>query len=98
MNMNAGTPDDAQASTNGFAVTLPPLPDRAATEERIRKSVTHQITGRVAAVAGESIEIEGMTAPLGAICELTPHSGETRLARVIGFRGVHPLLAPLERL
>jgi flagellum-specific ATP synthase len=81
-----------------FPIDVPPLPNIDATAAMIRDCVTHHVVGRVAAVSGESIEIEGMTAPLGAICELSPHGGETRRARVIGFRGVRPVLAPLERL
>ncbi len=81
-----------------FKIEPPPLPKLAATEQLIRESVTHRIVGRVAAVVGETIEIEGMTAPLGAICELAPRDGKTRKGRVIGFRGVRPVLAPLQRL
>lgn len=89
---------NSSADRSTFRLQLPPLPDLDATAELIRRSVTHHVTGRVAAVAGESIEIEGMTAPLGAICELAPHDGDTRLGRVIGFRGARPVLAPLQRL
>ncbi|MGI9472238.1 MAG: FliI/YscN family ATPase [Rubripirellula sp.] len=64
----------------------------------IQKAITQEIRGRVAAVAGESVEIEGMTAPIGAICELQSSDGATSRGRVIGFHGVRPVLAPLERL
>ncbi len=85
-------------SRSEFQFQPPALPDADATEQLIRGCVTHHVVGRVAAVAGETIEIEGMTAPLGAICELAPHGGKTRRARVIGFRGARPILAPLDRL
>lgn len=81
-----------------FKLEPPPLPDLQSTDRMIAGSVTHRVTGRVAAVAGETIEIEGMTAPIGAICELHPSSGLQMRCRVIGFRGVRPILAPLERL
>lgn len=81
-----------------FNLDLPPLPELPSTEKLIAGSVTHRVTGRVFAVAGETIEIEGMTAPIGAICEMQPSNGLNMLCRVIGFRGVHPVLAPLERL
>jgi flagellum-specific ATP synthase len=81
-----------------FKFNPPRLPDLESTSEIIRKSVTHRITGRVAAIAGEAIELEGMTAPLGAICELQSSDGARTRGRVIGFRGVHPILSPLERL
>ncbi|WP_146513283.1 FliI/YscN family ATPase [Rubripirellula amarantea] len=64
----------------------------------IASMVTHRISGRVASVAGETLEIEGMTAPLGAICEVESSRGEKIKARVIGFHGVRPVLAPMERL
>jgi len=54
-----------------------------------------RIRGRVAAVSGGNIEIEGMTAPVGAICEIRMASGETCNARLIGFQGARPILAPL---
>ena len=81
-----------------FKLTPPLLPDLDSTQQMIERSVTHRVTGRVAAIAGETIEIEGMTAPLGAICELQSGNQEMIRGRVIGFRGVRPILAPLERL
>lgn len=81
-----------------FRLNPPPLPDLDSTIEMIGQSVTHHVTGRVAAVAGESIEIEGMTAPVGAICELRSSDGTNLRGRVIGFRGVRPIMAPMERL
>nr|WP_146459813.1 FliI/YscN family ATPase [Rubripirellula tenax] len=64
----------------------------------IQRSTTHQVRGRVSSVIGETLEIEGMTAPIGAICELTMSDETTMRGRVIGFRGVRPVLAPMERL
>ncbi len=81
-----------------FQLEPPHLPDLESTERMIRTSVSFDVRGRVAAVAGESIEIEGMTAPLGAICQLRSSDGVTARGRVIGFHGVRPVLAPLERL
>lgn len=81
-----------------FNLVTPVLPDSVATEAMIGRAVTQHVRGRVSAVAGESVEIEGMTAPLGAICELQSQDGVISRSRVIGFRGVKPILAPLERL
>lgn len=81
-----------------FKIDPPRLPDAEITHGIIQRAVLHQVQGRVAAVAGESVEIEGMTAPLGAICELKSQDGAISRTRVIGFRGVRPILAPLERL
>ena len=64
----------------------------------IRRFVTSHVVGRVAAVSGESITIEGMTVPVGAVCELKSSDGAQSLGRVIGFQGVRPVLAPLERM
>ncbi len=76
----------------------PLLPEPDAVGQQIAAAMTMRVTGRVAAVAGETIELEGMAAPVGAICELQPHGGRPCRARVIGFRGVRPVLAPLERV
>ena len=76
----------------------PLLPDVESMERMIRTSISFEVRGRVASVAGESIEIEGMTAPLGAICAVRSSDGVDTRGRVIGFHGVRPILAPLERL
>lgn len=81
-----------------FKSNPPRLPDTASTCQMIDKSLTHRVRGRVAGVAGETLEIEGMTAPIGAICELQTGDGSKLRGRVIGFRGVRPVLAPMERL
>ncbi len=81
-----------------FKSNLPQLPDTQSTCEMIGKSMTHHVRGRVAGVSGETLEIEGMTAPIGAICELETGDGSRLRGRVIGFRGVRPVLAPMERL
>ena len=62
---------------------------------RMHDALPMRVSGRVAAVTGGTVEIEGMTAPIGAICRITTTSGEACDARLIGFRGVRPLLAPL---
>lgn len=63
----------------------------------IRTAVVHQVKGRVAAVVGEHIEIEGMTAPVGAICRLVSHKPNVQV-RVIGFRENRLIAAPLEHV
>ena len=76
-----------------FTITPPALPDLPSTEQLIGSTVVFHVRGRVAAVAGESIEIEGMTAPLGAICQVHSCDGVRTRGRVIGFHGVRPVLA-----
>lgn len=87
-----------QPQQSSFSIDPPPLPNLKATAEMINDSLVFQIVGRVAAIAGETIELEGMTAPLGSICEIESANGPKRRGRVIGFHGVRPVLAPLERL
>ncbi|MEM8667541.1 MAG: FliI/YscN family ATPase [Planctomycetota bacterium] len=81
-----------------FSLQPGALPDLDSVTQLLESAVTLDVRGRVAAVAGESIELKGMTAPLGAVCELNASDGATTLGRVIGFRGVNPIIAPLQRL
>ena len=79
-------------------VNCPEISDLSRLKEEIDDAVLFRVTGRVSAVSGESIELEGLTVPLGAICQVTTQTGKRLRGRVIGFRGVRPLLAPLELL
>ncbi|TWU41744.1 FliI/YscN family ATPase [Novipirellula artificiosorum] len=87
-------------SSSDFRYTLDPpkfhLP--GPTARLISESITFEISGRVAAVRGDSIELEGITAPIGAICEINPNSPDRRLVKVIGFQGVRPIVAPMETM
>lgn len=85
-------------SEPNWSLPLPPLPDPLAIEDQFARATMFHVTGRVASVSGETVELEGMTAPIGAICELLPHNDAPCRARLIGFRGVRPVLAPLETL
>lgn len=53
------------------------------------------VRGRVAAVIGGNVVVEGMTAPMGAICRIDLGDGSSCDAKLIGFNGVRPMLAPL---
>lgn len=75
-------------------LVLPPLPDLAVMSENIRNAQTHHVTGRVAAISGATVVVEGMSAPVGAVCEIRTAS-MTTIARIVGFNGVKPILAPL---
>ena len=81
-----------------FSNDPPRLPGVDAIRAQIAGAITLKISGRVSAVAGDTVELKGMTVPVGAICEIQPHADQPCRARVVGFRGVHPILAPLERL
>ena len=84
--------------TEAFPLRLPPLRSLDTIDSTIAAATTFDICGQVAAVAGESIEIEGMTVPVGAICEIQSSGTNPKRCQVIGFRGPRPILAPLERL
>lgn len=76
-------------------MNLPMLPEAAPFLQSIADGTPMRIRGRVAAVSGGNIEIEGMTAPVGAICRIRMAAGNCCNARLIGFQGVRPILAPL---
>ncbi len=76
----------------------PRLPDADATKAALRTMVPFQVRGRVAAVTGDAVTVQGLIAPLGAICELQPTDASPTLARVIGFDQSRPILAPLETI
>ena len=79
-------------------LSIPNLPNMLPVREQINDAVVFRITGSVAAVTGDVVELNGIAAPLGAICEISTMSGRQVRGRVIGFRGVRPLLAPLDSL
>lgn len=76
----------------------PRLPDTHALASSIDSMVPFHVRGRVAAVRGDAIIVQGMTAPTGAICQLMPPETPPTLAKVIGFDDNRPILAPLEPL
>ena len=81
-----------------YKINPPKIPRSEVASQMIRDATTFRIQGRVAAIRGDAIELEGMTVPVGAICELCPGTNRARLARVIGFEGVRPILSPMETL
>ena len=88
----------AHGGAGEFVFQPPPLPDPAVARRLIERCIVHQVVGCVAAVSGETVEVEGLTAPIGSVCEWSNGSAPPRRLRVIGFRGSRPLLSPLERL
>lgn len=73
----------------------PPLPDCESLLRSIAMMSPLTIRGRVWAVIGGNVVVEGMTAPLGSICNIELADGTCCNAKVIGFNGVRPMLAPL---
>jgi FliI/YscN family ATPase len=54
-----------------------------------------RISGRVRRVVGLVAECEGLSAPVGAVCEIRPFQGPPLRAEVVGFREEATLLMPL---
>lgn len=81
-----------------LALVPPRLPDPRSVADAIDSMVMFQIRGRVASVTGDAVTVQGMTAPLGALCELMPPDAKPTLARVIGFDDTRPILAPMEAI
>lgn len=77
------------------SLTLPPLPDLDGCRKLIQSTPVHRVTGRVCGIVGATVVVEGMTAPIGAICRIDVAGDQNAVARVIGFSGVRPILAPL---
>ncbi len=92
------TDDGGDSGSSGACHALlksPPLPAMAPLLDRIATASPLLVRGRVAAVIGGNVVVEGMTAPLGAICRIDLSGGDRCDAKVIGFNGVRPMLAPL---
>ena len=76
-------------------LSLPPLPPPLAIRRRIEMTSPLAIRGRITSVVGGNVVVEGMIAPLGSILRIDSVHGRSCVARVIGFHGVCPMLAPL---
>ena len=83
-------------NNTSFTVHPPALPRIDAVRQIVDSAVTLGIWGRVRSVSGDNITVQGMTAPIGSVCQLFPPKVDPVLARVIGFHETHPILAPLE--
>jgi len=73
----------------------PTLPDVEGHRKHIRSTQSFRVTGRVCGIVGGTVLVEGMTAPVGAVCRIDSLDNSRTIARVIGFSGVRPILAPL---
>jgi len=76
-------------------LSTPNLPDCESLKRSITMTSPLTVRGRVSAVIGGNVVVEGMTAAMGSICKIELASGKTCDAKVIGFNGVRPMLAPL---
>jgi flagellum-specific ATP synthase len=73
-----------------------PLPSIDHLDCSMRSGPLAKVCGRVAAVAGGSIEVEGLGAPVGSVCRVSTAAGERYCAKVIGFRSGRSVLAMLD--
>lgn len=76
-------------------LNTPTLPDCESLKRSIAITSPLTVRGRVSAVIGGNVVVEGMTAAMGSICEIALADGTVCDAKVIGFSGVRPMLAPL---
>lgn len=76
-------------------LSLPPLPTPLSMRRRIETTSPLTVCGRVTSVVGTNVVVEGMTAPLGSILRIETVDGQSCAAKVIGFHGVCPMLAPM---
>ncbi len=51
--------------------------------------------GRVVSAAGDALEVAGIRAPIGAVCEVATPGGGATLAEVVGFRERHSIVMAL---
>jgi len=73
----------------------PILPDCESLKRSITMTSPLTVRGRVSAVICGNVVVEGMTAAMGSICKIELAGGTACDAKVIGFNGVRPMLAPL---
>ncbi len=66
---------------------------------RLKKARLIKVTGQVSRVIGLTVEVLGVNAPIGEVCEIiVPGGAEPVLAEVVGFRDGSTLLMPLGEL
>ncbi len=67
----------------------------AAEIERVGRMVAPALVGRVSDVAGLTVSVTGLPAPIGTMCRIELQSGRAVEAQVVGFRDDKALLMPL---
>lgn len=73
--------------------------DISSWKTRIKEAKILKLTGKVTRVIGLTVEVQGINAPIGEVCEITvPGEQEHVLAEVVGFRDGSTLLMPLGEL
>lgn len=74
----------------------PELPSIASLQSAIESGPAGRITGRIAAITGTAVEVEGLCAPLGSLCRIRTASRLEVMAKTIGFRHQRSILAMLD--
>ena len=75
------------------------LPEPAAFvqyQHAVDSALRARVQGTVDAVVGQRVDVKGMSAPIGAICQVQTKRGDQWIARVIGFQGDQPILSPFD--
>lgn len=73
--------------------------DLSVWQSRVREARILKLTGRVTRVIGLTVEVQGINAPIGEVCEIyVPGEPEPVQAEVVGFRDGITLLMPLGEL
>lgn len=66
--------------------------------ERVERMCTPALLGRVADVTGLTVSVDGLPAPVGAMCSIRRKGERSAEAQVVGFRDDRAILMPLEDL
>lgn len=75
------------------------LIDLSQWRSRLKKARLLKVTGQVSRVIGLTVEVHGINAPIGEVCEImVPGEPEPILAEVVGFRDGSSVLMPLGEL
>ena len=75
------------------------LIDLSQWRSRLKKARLLKVTGQVSRVIGLTVEVQGINAPIGEVCEIiVPGEADPIQAEVVGFRDGSSLLMPLSEL
>ncbi len=75
---------------------VPELPSPESLLSKIDRGPLAKAIGRIAAVTGMSVEVAGLSPPVGAVCRVSTSNRQQYLAKVIGFRNQRCILAMLD--
>ncbi len=76
-------------------MSVDPIASFSELRERVRTVPLFEVSGRVASVEGNVIEVQGLSAPVGALCRIECAAEDPLDAEVVGFRDGRLRLLPL---